>query len=147
MTQVDFHFNAPEKLPYVCRLPRKASGQGSRLGVWADQETCHLLNQLLWNLSASDFVTHCLLSEAPQLIEHSSVILSPHWADLSGLHQLNVYLNLNEVPPPNFDNIERLIEVVGPEDRDRSSARQRWKHYSQLGYQINRFDLAAVTSN
>ena len=33
MTQVDFHFNAPEKLPYVCRLLRKAAGQGRKVGV------------------------------------------------------------------------------------------------------------------
>jgi outer membrane receptor for ferrienterochelin and colicin len=53
MTQVDFHFNAPEKMPYVCRLLRKASGQGRKVGVLADQDTCHLLSQALWNLNAT----------------------------------------------------------------------------------------------
>ena len=124
MVQVDFHFNATEKLPYVCRLLRKASGQGKRVGVLADQEMSNLLNQLLWSLNASDFVTHC-------------------W----DLQQLDVFLNLNELPPPNFEGIDRLIEVVGPEERDRSSARQRWKHYSQLGFQINRFDLTLAKLN
>jgi DNA polymerase-3 subunit chi len=144
MTQVDFHFNAPDKLPYVCRLLRKASGQGRRVGVLADQDTLHLLNQLLWNLNASDFVTHCWLTDSPGLLEHSSVIFAPNWADLTQLQQLDVFLNLTDLPPPNFDGVERLIEVVGPEERDKSSARQRWKHYTQLGFQINRFDLTSA---
>jgi DNA polymerase-3 subunit chi len=144
MTQVDFHFNAPEKLPYVCRLLRKASGQGRRVGVLADQDTSHLLNQLLWNLNASDFVTHCWITDSPSLIEHSSVIFASNWADLAKILSMDVFLNLNDLPPPQFDGIVRLIEVVGPEERDRSSARERWKHYSQLGFQINRFDLTSA---
>ena len=144
MTQVDFHFNAPDKLPYVCRLLRKASGQGRRVGVLADQDTSHLLNQLLWNLNASDFVTHCLISDATSLVDHSSVIFAAKWEDLIALQQLDVFLNLNDLPPSNLDGIERLIEVVGPEERDKTSARQRWKYYSQLGFQINRFDLTSA---
>jgi DNA polymerase-3 subunit chi len=147
MTQVDFHFNAPEKLPYVCRLLRKASGQGRRVGVLADQDTSHLLNQLLWNLNASDFVTHCWITDSPSLIEHSSVIFASNWADLTKLLSMDVFLNLNDLPPPQFDDIARLIEVVGPEERDKSSARERWKHYSQLGFQINRFDLTSAKPN
>jgi DNA polymerase-3 subunit chi len=147
MTQVDFHFNAPEKLPYVCRLLRKACGQGKKVGVLADQDTSDLLNQALWNLSASDFVSHCALSDPAHLLEHSSVIFSSNWALLSQLPQLDVFLNMNDLAPANLEGVSRLIEVVGPEERDKSSARQRWKQYSQLGFQINRFDLAVPTSN
>jgi DNA polymerase-3 subunit chi len=139
MTQVDFHFNAPDKLPYVCRLLRKASGQGRRVGVLSDQETSHLLNQLLWNLNGSDFVTHCLLADSPNMVEQSSVILGSIWQDLTALQQLDVFLNLNDSPPPNLEGIERLS--------DKASARQRWKHYSQLGFQINRFDLTSAKPN
>ncbi len=147
MTQVDFHFNAPDKLSYVCRLLRKASGQGRRVGVLADQDTSHLLNQMLWNLNAADFVTHCLLTDSPSMVEQSSVIFSSNWTGLTELQQLDVFLNLNDLPPPQLEGIQRLIEVVGPEERDRSSARQRWKHYSQLGFQINRFDLTSAKLN
>jgi DNA polymerase-3 subunit chi len=147
MTQVDFHFNAPDKLSYVCRLLRKASGQGRRVGVLADQDTSHLLNQMLWNLNAADFVTHCLLTDSPSMVEQSSVIFSSNWAGLTELQQLDVFLNLNDLPPPQLEGIQRLIEVVGSEERDRSSARQRWKHYSQLGFQINRFDLTSAKLN
>jgi len=147
MTQVDFHFNAPEKLPYVCRLLRKAAGQGRKVGVLADQDTCHLLSQALWNLNATDFVSHCSLRDSAQLLAYSSVIYSPDWALLTQQSQLDVYLNMNDLVPDNLSGVNRLIEVVGPEERDKASARQRWKQYAQLGFQINRFDLAAAGQN
>jgi DNA polymerase-3 subunit chi len=145
MTQVDFHFNAIEKLPYVCRLLRKACGQGRRVGVLADQDTAHLLNQALWNLNATDFVTHCAVTDSSHLLEHSSVVFSSDWALLRQHPKLDVFLNINELAPDDLEGVPRLIEVVGPDERDKSSARQRWKHYSQLGFQINRFDLAAAS--
>ena len=144
MTQVDFHFNAPEKVPYVCRLLRKATGQGRKVGVLADQDTCHLLSQALWNLNAPDFVTHCALTDPVHLLAHSSVIFSSDWALLMQQSQLDVHLNMNDLAPENIAGVNRLIEVVGPEERDKVSARQRWKQYTQLGFQINRFDLAAA---
>jgi DNA polymerase-3 subunit chi len=147
MTQVDFHFNAPEKLPYVCRLLRKAAGQGRKVGVLADQDTCHLLSQALWNLNATDFVSHCSVRDPAHLLAHSSVIYSSDWALLSQQSQLDVYLNMNDLAPENLSGVNRLIEVVGPEERDKASARQRWKQYAQLGFQINRFDLATVVQN
>jgi len=147
MTQVDFHFNAPDKMAYVCRLLRKASGQRKRVGVWAGQEAGHVLNLSLWNLNASDFVSHCWANDPLNMLEQSSVILSSQWADLVAIPYLDVHLNLNELSPPNFEQVARLIEVVGPEERDRSSARIRWKQYSQLGFQINRFDLASANPN
>jgi DNA polymerase-3 subunit chi len=61
--------------------------------------------------------------------------------------QIDVYLNMNDLAPENLSGVNRLIEVVGPEERDKASARQRWKQYAQLGFQINRFDLAAAGQN
>lgn len=39
MTQVAFHFNAPDKLAYVCRLVRKATRQDARVMVTGDADT------------------------------------------------------------------------------------------------------------
>ena len=36
MTRIEFHFNAPERLQYACRLLRKASAQRLRMGVVGD---------------------------------------------------------------------------------------------------------------
>jgi DNA polymerase-3 subunit chi len=80
-------------------------------------------------------------------LAHSSVIFSSDWALLSQQSHIDVYLNMNDLAPENLSGVNRLIEVVGPKERDKASARQRWKQYAQLGFQINRFDLAAVGQN
>ena len=36
---------------------------------------------------------------------------------------------------------ERLIEIVSLDASDRNDARQRWRYYGQLGYQIIRHDV------
>jgi DNA polymerase-3 subunit chi len=145
MLQVDFHFNAPEKWSYVCRLLRKISGQGKRVGVCGPEYDLQLLHQSLWNLNPSDFVTHCWASDSANLVNHSSIILSMDWPALRDCANLQVALNLNADAPPQLGAISRLVEVVGPEEADKASARMRWKHYTQLGFTINRYDLSAQT--
>jgi len=142
MTQVDFHFNAPDKWLYVSRLLRKANAQGKRVGVWGESPKIQRLNQDLWQLGPTDFVTHCWISESPLCVDRSSVVMSEDWGQLRGLQGLDVYLNLNHSVPADLNQVLRLIEVVGPDDEDKASARQRWKQYTQLGFHINRYDLA-----
>jgi DNA polymerase III subunit chi len=145
MLQVDFHFNAPDKWPYVCRLLRKISSQGKRTGVCGPEDALHLLHQSLWNLNPSDFVTHCWQTDSDIMVTQSSIILSTDWLALRDSANLQVGLNLNTVPPPDLGAINRLVEVVGPDESDKISARTRWKHYTQLGFTINRYDLSAQT--
>jgi DNA polymerase-3 subunit chi len=146
MTQVDFYFNAPDRWLYVSRLLRKATGQGKRIGVWCDGKSIDLLNQSLWLLNATDFVTHCLTSEDPHRIQWSSVVLGEDWAALRQVPNLDVYLNLNHAVPPDLNQVLRILELVGSEAEDKDSARARWKHYTHLGFQINRHDLASASA-
>jgi DNA polymerase-3 subunit chi len=70
--------------------------------------------------------------------------MSEDWTALRQLQNLDVFVNLNPAIPSDLNDVSRLIEVVGPEEDDKSSARHRWKHYTQLGFHINRFDLSAA---
>jgi DNA polymerase-3 subunit chi len=54
----------------------------------------------------------------------------------------DVLVNVADQVPDGFAEFARLIEIVGCDDADRATARQRWKHYTQLGYTIARHDLA-----
>ena len=144
MVQVDFHFNAPEKWAYVGRLLRKISAQGKRTFVCGPQDALERLHQDLWQLNPSDFVTHCWASDDAALVRHSSILLAKDWAELGTSSPLDVGLNLHAEAPVNLGAIGRLVEVVGPEESDKSSARMRWKHYAEKGFTINRFDLSAA---
>ena len=140
MTEIAFHFNAPDRLAYTCRLLRKAVSAGARLVVTGPAEALDRLDTELWTFSATDFVPHCRAQAVPTLLAASPVVL----ADEPGVapHQ-QVLLNLGARVPVGFERFERVIEVVGLDDADRQQARSRWRHYADRGYAMTRHDLAS----
>lgn len=144
MTEVAFHFNAPDKVAYACRLLRKAVSTGARVVVTAEPHALQQLDAALWSFSAVDFVPHCRQSADALLVAASPVILAD--AVTAAPHQ-QILLNLGQAVPGGFERFERLIEVVGLDHEDRQLARNRWKHYADRGYAITRHDLAAKGSH
>lgn len=145
MTQVAFHFGAPDKLAYACRLLRKASASGARVLVVADAALCKRLDEQLWAVSPTDFVTHCTVPGADSMTGRASVLLaSGADAQLPGIP---VLVNLGQTVPEGFDAFKRVIEVVSLDDMDRQQARARWKQYTSMGYEIERHDLKLKGAN
>lgn len=140
MTEVAFHFNAPDKLAYVCRLLRKATGSGAKVVVTADPAFLQELDAALWSLAPHEFLAHGLEGCPDAVWQQSPVVLASAAHDTP--HH-NVLVNLGQDVPDGFSRFERLIEVVSAEDAaDRDAARTRWKHYADRGYAITRHDLA-----
>lgn len=140
MTEIAFHFNAPDKLAYACRLLRKACAAGARTVVTADPETLAELDQALWTFSQLDFIPHCSAHAEATMLAASPVVLADKLAEAP---VLGVALNLGGRVPAGFERFERLIEVVGTDEADRAQARQRWQFYKSHGYPLVRHDLAA----
>ena len=139
MTEVAFHFNAPDKWAYACRFARKVQRSGARLVITAPRESLAALDRMLWNLAPQDFVAHCL-DDADAALQHASAVLLAEDARSAPHHQ--VLLNLHDEVPEGFGRFERLVEVVSALDEtDRSRARARWKHYASRGYAITWHDL------
>jgi DNA polymerase-3 subunit chi len=144
VTEVAFHFNAPDSLAYACRLLRKAVGSGAKVVVTGPPDTLRELDALLWTFSATDFVPHCLADSEAHVVAASPVILAT--SIVSTAHQ-QVLLNLGRLVPEGFDRFERVIELVGQDEQQRQLARARWKHYTDRGYAITRHDLTLKTSD
>lgn len=138
MTEVAFHFNAPDKISYACRLLRKATRQGARVVVVGSADLLQLLDTALWTFSAADFVAHSLATDDATVLAASPVLLLESLLDAP--HQ-QVLLQLGDTVPQGFERFERLIEVVTPDEDDRAMARQRWKYYAGRGYAVQRKDL------
>ncbi|MBX3587589.1 MAG: DNA polymerase III subunit chi [Ramlibacter sp.] len=139
MTEVAFHFNAPDKLSYACRLLRKAVGSGARVVVTGADPMLRELDVALWTFGALEFVPHCHATAEPVVLAASPVVLAP---SVQATPHQQVLVNLGEPVPEGFERFERLIEVVSLHDDDRQRARGRWKHYADRGYAITRHDLA-----
>jgi DNA polymerase-3 subunit chi len=139
VTQIAFHFGAPDKVAYTCRLLRKAVGSGVKVVVTGDSRTLQALDMQLWALAPTDFIVHAMSDADIDLAERSPVLLCPTSSDLPP--QRPVLVNLSQDVPDEFSQFERLIEVVSLDDDDRASARLRWKRYAQLGFTMERHDL------
>ena len=139
MTDIAFHFNAPDRVAYVCRLLRKAVGSGAKVVVTGAPTTLRQLDADLWSLGPTDFVPHCEMGADPHVVAATPVILAAS-AELAPHRQ--VLVNLGQHLPAGFEQFERVIEVVTLDEEDRQLARRRWKQYADLGFNIVRHDLA-----
>ena len=139
MTEVAFHFGAPDRLAYTCRLLRKATATGARLQVRAQAGTCAALDAALWNLAPTDFISHCDATAPDSVRSRSAVLLMD--ADAALAADFPILVNLAEDVPVGFEQLQRVIEIVSTDEQDRNLARVRWRHYTERGYTITRHDL------
>lgn len=141
MTEVAFHFNAPDKLAYACRFARKVHRSGARLVIAGQDDDLALLDRMLWiGLGPQDFVAHCRELPGNEDLVHASPVLLT--SDARTAPHNEVLLNLHAEVPEGFGRFDRLVEVVSAHDEnDRGAARARWRHYAARGYAIIRHDL------
>lgn len=141
MTDVAFHFNVPDKPAYLCRLLRKVANAGMRAVVLAPPPLVRELDQALWTFSQEDFISHAVTTDSVAMQERSTVVLAAEECDV-GLRQ--VLVNCLPEVPSSFAKYEKVVEIVGTDDDDRAWARQRWKHYTQQGFELIRHDVAQL---
>ncbi len=139
MTEVAFHFNAPDKLAYACRFARKLLRSDRQLVITGAQPLLDTLDGLLWSLGPQEFIAHAGTHSPPEVLDASSVLLLP---DPRQAPVRDVLLNLGAEVPVGFSSYRNVVEVVCADgEQDREQARVRWRHYAARGYAIARHDL------
>ena len=138
MTGVEFHFNAPDKMGYACRLLRKAAARGAKVAVTGESEFLRELDIVLWTFAPLEFIPHCTASAPANMLDATPIVLCPGLREAP--HQ-DVAVNLGSEVPEGFERFGRLIEVVAVDEVDRVHARRRWQHYKSRGYELKRIDL------
>lgn len=140
MTSLAFHFGAPDKLGYACRLLRKAAASGAQVVVVVGADAIAQLDTDLWALTPTEFLPHCVGAAGDSVQNRSPLVLVTDASQAP--EQRGVLVNLADSVPTGFERFERLIEVVSTDAVDRDQARRRWKYYTEHGYTITRHDLA-----
>lgn len=139
MTEVAFHFNAPDKLGYVCRFARKALRHGAHLVVLGDSALLSKLSARLWSVSSTDFLANAAMSDGGQMLSVSPIVLAEQ---LTEVPHHDVLVNLTAQVPVGFEQFSRVVEIVSSVDEmDRQEARMRWRDYAERGFSIVRHDL------
>lgn len=138
MTSIDFYFNADDRLQVACRLAAKAVSQNKRMVIYAPEgDTTSRIDKLLWTWQATGFLPHCAPHDA--LAAETPVLVSSGEETPEGF---GVLLNLSTQCPPHFERFERLCELVGRDDDEKTAARGRYRFYRERGYRITDHDLA-----
>lgn len=143
MTEVAFHFNAPDRLGYACRLLRKAYLKGARLQVLADPPLAAALDQQLWLMAGVEFVPHCRSDASAPLQARSPIVIGSQVTSPSS--DGHVLVNLSDALPDGFQHFARVIEVVTADPPVRALARERWKQYKAAGHEPQHLDLSAAS--
>ncbi len=139
MTRIEFRHGAADKLDAACRLVHDAYKRGSRIVVFApDESVAARIDRLLWTQPAIAFIPHCVTASA--LAAETPVLISAALDDAS--HD-GLLINLDRDVPPGFGRFEQLIEIVNQTHEDRDAARKRYKFYRDRGYPLAAQDLAS----
>ena len=141
MTQVDFYIlqdTQPDAQALLtCRLTEKAFKQGHQVYINTESgQQLKKLDDMLWTFRDSSFLPHGLYkanadSDHPVLLGHAVEPEGPS----------DVLVNLSNDIPSFFSRFNRVAELVGGDEAQRESARERYRFYKDRGYTLNTHKL------
>jgi len=143
MTQVSFYTGVSDRLPYLCRLLRKAQQSGAQIGVVGPLKLLERLDAALWSFEATEFVPHLKLVQGqgvPPMLEGTPIVLAE---TASALKHREVLLNLGAEVPEGFEQFARVLEVVSLDATQKQAGRARFKLYKELGHEVIHHEVAA----
>ena len=133
MSQVDFHTGLADKLPYACRLLRKAYRAGRRVVVTGDAQQLARLDSLLWTFDPGEFIPHARLragEQPPPRLAPTQLWLAELPADAGAC---DVLVNLGPAALPDAPLPARTVELVARSDDEVAAGRQRWRQHLAAG--------------
>ena len=144
MTEVSFHFNVADRTDYTCRLVRKATRAGASVVMTGPAAVLAHFDRALWTFEDLEFLPHAMPKPGQQVAERLRAATKV-WLlqDAGEATQHDVLVNLGVDAPAGFESFAKLVEIVTPDEADRSAARLRWKHYATRGYAIVKHEVAA----
>lgn len=147
MSEVAFHFNAPDRRDYACRLLRKGYLKGARLLVLVEASELAALDVALWTFALDGFLPHSREDDAPRLQRHSPIHLVTELPAAGPAAAAQVLVNLRAAMPLGYQRYARVVEIVTPDAQDRLAARQRWQQYRLDGIEPLRHDLQSAAAD
>ena len=154
MDQIDFYIlteNSRRDLQFmVCQLCEKAIEQDMNVVIYTRSGQQALeIDELLWTFKSESFIPHINLASAEldkisQLQDtYPVVIFSIDAGNFSNITESysHLLINLTDTSPEHYDRFTRLAEMINNEEQSKQLARQRYRHYRQLGYRLNQYDL------
>ena len=136
--RVQFYHNTPDRLALTRELVANAHERGRKVAICCtDAAQLKRLDQLLWIAEPLSFIPHVVNDSA--LAGETPIVLAVTGTEAPWPHT-DLLFNLAGDLPPQADAFRMLIEIVGQDDAEKHTARQRWTAYRQRGYELKAFD-------
>jgi DNA polymerase-3 subunit chi len=140
VTRVQFYHNARNPLALTCELVGKAHQGGHKaIIISPDAALAQRLDQQLWTATPGNFIPH-VLSSSPLAAETPVIIAIAGDATGENWPHTDLLFNLGGRIPSACERFNLVIEIVGPDEAERLSARSRWMHYKQQQFPLKAFD-------
>ena len=94
------------------------------------------MDELLWTFRDISFLPHCVAG-APDAGVVSVVV----GHDEAPPEEHEVLVNLAHPVPLFFSRFERVLEIVGPDDDAKTTARERFRFYKERGYPLESHNI------
>ncbi len=150
MTRIEFYFNVSDKLQKIVELTQRALDKQRRVMLYAREESqAKALSDKLWCDSASSFIPHSLVGAVKvddAILNFAPIVITTaiNIRQEAHLHQDDVLINLHDQHPSFFSRFRQLIELVGTDEADKITARNRFKFYRDRGYEIKSIDTNPI---
>ena len=140
--QIDFYVLQGQSLggrfKLACRIVEKAYRLGHRVYVrTGNEDDTSVLDDLLWTFSQNSFVPHQLSTENDS--RESPVVIGEHPPAAEGT---DVVISVADDPVSDFTAYPRIVEIVGCEDDEKESGRNRFRYYREHGVEPNTHRIA-----
>lgn len=120
--------STPAHFALACKLCADLYRAKQRVFVYtADQKQAEAFDELLWQFDAERFVPHNISGEGPKY--GAPVEIS--WQ--APRQNRQVLVNLADTVPAFANRFSQIIEFVPATEHEKAQARDRFKHYRQLG--------------
>jgi DNA polymerase III subunit chi len=122
-----------ERYLFACKLIEKAYRSGSFAYVLTDSlEQSQFIDDLLWTFRAGSFIPHQIYTGELPSVENTVLIglNNPpgHWQ--------KTVINLSSQCPQDFQQAERILEILDDSEETKAWGRQRYRQYQQAGIEI-----------
>lgn len=143
MPRTDFYILAESSSPsrFACSIANKAWQQGNSVHIAAlTREEAAKMDDLLWTFHDISFLPHALIDDAQA--EQTSITIG--WPGAT-CPDREVLINLTGEIPDFSKEFDRIVEIVAPEEKQ--GARERYKRYRDMGFELHSHDMNAEKTN
>ncbi len=149
--RVDFYVlgskTAKQRWTFACRLTEKAYLRDLKVVVLSDTAAdTEVIDELLWTFNERSFVPHDICRENRARDAASADIAAPVQltADLNGVGNADLLVNLSGRLPVGLERFSRIAEVLDADDERRRLGRERFKAYRELKLALETHQLNDV---